>query len=710
MAGGDLSSPSSSVVYVGGFLTRYDQPPDEAELLLPRDVVERWLGSGGDGTPMPLNVNHDDAAVVGHVAAMKSVRDGLFCLGCVTSPRFLEIVSRASEKSELVSRGPPCKSLRPDKVVEFLSGSYAGLSLSSRRCCPSSVEASEAPSTSTAVPESAPFKHVALCSVGRRRGTLAVYGRDPDWVLQRFPDLTAADRDDLRAQWRGCGGAPAGDPFRSDSYGLLGNSVDALYIRERLPKLRYDKQLVGVTERESYVKASVSPEAAAEPAVTPCDIKADEAASAAQPPPPLPPPRRSAPAPSKPNPPSLPPPEAVEMSHPLTAAAAPGAAAIPPPPSSAVVPAPLTLPHDGVYLPKDAFFSLIGASRQPAVPATAPPSYPAVGAVPAYPHHPSPYSHQPPPPPPHPATGLSGGAYGGMHSVGYDDLAARHFGAYDPGVYWARRYDHLPPPPSYPAPYAAYGPPPPPPPQQQHHHHHRRRDMMDDAPSTWERYPYDGAPPPPPSQQHGGGGHRQKQRSGKRRKEASQSSSSDEDLSFPGEAEHGRARKKLKNHGGAQDGGGGEHHRGGGQHQRYDELRDAIHELKRDLFAARQGSALLSAAIPVPGVSHSAAPSPTTTTASSPAETPMITGDATPPPQTTPAGKVGAAERAAAAVAGVVNASCRVDHAVAGTSGGSSSTTTAAGLPAAALALQNPPKDMVDLNRRLFVAALNKME
>lgn len=695
-------------VYVGGFLARYDQSPDEAELLLPRDVVEHWLYAQSQGqsslsVALPLNINHDDTAVVGHVAAMQSVRDGLFCLGCVTSPRFLEIVRRASEKSELVSRGP-VSPLQPDKVVEFLSGSYAGLSLSSRRC--DDVEAA----TSLSGSETTPFKHVALCSVGRRRGTLAVYGRDPEWVTQRFPDLTAADRDGLRAQWQRCGSTAvdaSGDPFRSDSYGLLGNSVDALYIRERLPKLRYDKQLVGVTERESYVKASVSPEAA-------CDIKAasaersgdsrSQAATPAagarvpssSPSPPVEPPSPVQPPalPASPSvlpaesPPSLSPSEPAEaasMSHPLsaavTAATAPPGATVAG--ASPAVPS-LAWPHDGVYLPKDAFFSLLGASRS-----AAPVMYP--GAVAAPPSA----SPAPLPLPSYPAS------YGAP-VVGYDQLAARHFADYVDPHYpgWGRRYEPAPPlHPSYPV-------PPPPSPA-----YYRRRDSpggMDEPPSGWERY--DGGHRGHSQKQHrhgGSGGHN------KRRKEAAaaSSSSSDEDLSFPGEAEHGRARKRLKSHVNSDGGSGGHAGSNQQQQQRYDELRDAIHELKRDLFAARQSSTLLSAALPA-----AASSSPTTTTVCTP------TGELTSGGGETPTALLsGGAKVAERAQAGVVNASCRLatasgsEAATAGpsTTGSSScpaSVVLAAAAAQAAAASQSPPKDMVDLNRRIFVAALNKLE
>ncbi|QQL09886.1 Ba109 [Baboon cytomegalovirus] len=590
-------------VYVGGFLVRYDEPPGEAELFLPSAVVDRWLRDCRG--PLPLNVNHDESATVGSVAGLQNVKAGLFCLGRVTSPKFLDIVQKASEKSELVSRGPPSQSsLQPDGVVEFLSGSYSGLSLSSRR----DINAADSAAGDS---ETACFKHVALCSVGRRRGTLAVYGRQPDWVMERFPDLTEADREALRAQVLGSGevaetkadddSSAAADPFQSDSYGLLGNSVDALYIQERLPKLRYDKRLVGVAGRESYVKASVSPGEQ-----EPCDIKADQE------------------RPKEPEQSRVP---AETMSHPLSAVATPAASSVAPSQAS------LALAPDGVYLPKDAFFSLIGASRPMAEASGARTAYPAAHPPPAYP------------------------------VMSYED-PSRH---YDYGA-WLRRpgYDagpSLPPHAAIPLPY-------------------RRRDpMMDEVErAAWERgyapsvYDHYGA--------SGGSGSWSRARGGalkRRRERDAASSDDDEDMSFPGEADHGKARKRLKAHhardGAAVDSKGGD---------RYDEIREALQELKREMLAVRQVAppALLTPtqlATPVVSSPTTTSHQPEVATSEPPAKTPSAAA----------AASAVSAHSSKSVDRGVVNASCRV--AVPGE-----------GIP--------PPKDMVDLNRRLFVAALNKME
>ncbi|QQL11305.1 Rh109 [macacine betaherpesvirus 3] len=610
-------------VYVGGFLVRYDEAPEEAELVLPSDVVDRWLRESRG--PLPLNVNHDESATVGHVAGLKNVRAGLFCLGRVTSPKFLDIVQKASEKSELVSRGPPSQSsLQPDGVLEFLSGSYSGLSLSSRR----DINAADsAPGDA----KTASFKHVALCSVGRRRGTLAVYGREPDWVMERFPDLTEADREALRAQLTATAAAAGGeeeddvvrkknnnnksqgpdaDPFQSDSYGLLGNSVDALYIQERLPKLRYDKRLVGVTARESYVKASVSP---AEQEA--CDIKVEKE---------RPNESQHSRAPSE------------SMSHPMSSVATPAASSVAPSQAS------LALAHDGVYLPKDAFFSLIGASRHATDSAGARSVYPA-----APPHHAYPVMNYEDP------------------SRGFDYTAWLRRAGYDAGhpQYPPVPFHHLPP--------------------------YRRRDfpMMDDSdrmawergyahPSNYDSYGNNSGNSWSRGRNGGTGSHNN---GNKRRRDRDLSSSDEEDMSFPGEAEHGKARKRLKAH--HTRGGGGDHSSDAKGDHRYDEIREALQELRREMMAVRQIAppALL-------GPAQLTVPTSSPTTTSHPSDV-VVTSE---PPQTSSSPP--SAHSSKSADRGVVNASCGVS--VQPQDGGPTP----------------PVKDIVDLNRRLFVAALNKME
>ncbi|AKG51601.1 UL80.5 [Papio ursinus cytomegalovirus] len=317
------------------------------------------------------------------------------------------------------------------------------------------------------------------------------------------------------------------------------------------------------------------------------------------------------------------------MSHPLSAVATPAASSVAPSQAS------LALAPDGVYLPKDAFFSLIGASRPMAEASGARAAYPAAHPPPAYP------------------------------VMSYED-PSRH---YDYGA-WLRRpgYDagpSLPPPAAIPLPY-------------------RRRDpMMDEVErAAWERgyapsvYDHYGAA-------SGGNGSWSRARGGalkRRRERDAASSDDDEDMSFPGEADHGKARKRLKAHHARGDNSAAADSKGG---DRYDEIREALQELKREMLAVRQVAppALLTPTqLATPVVS-----SPTTTS-----HQPEVVATSEPPSKTPSVAAPSAvsAHSSKSADRGVVNASCRV------------------AVPGEGI----PPKDMVDLNRRLFVAALNKME
>ncbi|AFX83395.1 B80 [Murid betaherpesvirus 8] len=240
-----LSGTGEKPVYVGGFVTLYAETPTDTRLRLPRDVVARELQRSGDAS-LPLNINHDDSSVVGSVRLFDT-EAGLFCIGQLHSSTFLNIVGKAAEKSKLVARGP-ADGLDADPVVEYLSAGFPALSLSS---CVPSEDCSERPNF---------FRHVSLCGLGRRRGTLAVYGRDCNWIVDKFSVLTEDERGAISGGALAMCADEGSDPFNSDPYGLLASSVDDGYIAERLCRLRYDKRLLGLSSSDTYVKASELPD------------------------------------------------------------------------------------------------------------------------------------------------------------------------------------------------------------------------------------------------------------------------------------------------------------------------------------------------------------------------------------------------------------------------------------------------------------------
>nr|WEG68938.1 capsid maturation protease [Mastomys natalensis cytomegalovirus 1]WEG71166.1 capsid maturation protease [Mastomys natalensis cytomegalovirus 1] len=241
------SISNTSPIYVGGFLTLYAENPSEASLRLSREAVVNALGDSGERT-VPLNINHDESASVGTVKLFDT-NTGLFCVGRLQSTRFLSIVEKAANKSKLVARGP-VNGLDADPALEYLSAGFPALSLSS---CATSTEPSATGCDNF-------FNHVSLCGLGRRRGTLAVYGRDFSWIADRFPVLSNEEKDRIVNACDSLTGNLSVDPFKSDPYGLLASTVDDGYIADRLCRLRYDKRVLGLQLTETYVKASEPPD------------------------------------------------------------------------------------------------------------------------------------------------------------------------------------------------------------------------------------------------------------------------------------------------------------------------------------------------------------------------------------------------------------------------------------------------------------------
>ncbi|AWV68166.1 M80 protein [Murid betaherpesvirus 1] len=688
-ADADRAPDAGSMIYVGGFLTLYDEDPQDERLRLPRDVVARELRRAAGGPAVPLNINHDESSTVGTVRLFDA-KAGLFCLGRLSSPAFLGIVEKAAGKSKLVARGP-AKGLEADPVVEYLSAGFPALSLSS--FSPDAVadaNDSEGPDGDAegqpqrqAADSGCFFRHVSLCGLGRRRGTLAVYGRDRDWIVGRFAALTPDERAEIVRDDAALGGwdDAAADPFGSDSYGLLASTVDDGYIAERLCRLRYDKRLLGLQSKETYVKASELP-AEADDGPEPQSIRRDASRDSEE---------RAAGRE-----------EMAQSSHGLT----PAAVSVP----GTANPAASAFPPDCVYLSRDALMSILAAAaKQNAVPGalTAPQQ-----AMPQTPYYGMPQDgvqyHLPPPPPP-PSHHRGGG------------------GTFDP-----------------PLPYGGYAPP--------YHseayrggYHHPERDPRGGVPyEGWYRHRYDPAgddssynrrggeryrPPPPPQQpplyrgernrrrsppdsddddddddedleagERGAGGKRSRQRGGadsgrrKRRRGAHGTAPDDDggDLSLPGERGYPRRTAAV------------DQHPPPSRSDEFGEVRATLNEIRKDISQIRavtraEGNGTREDAASVGSSDQKCAG---TTAAAPPGHAEMAAAE-------TPSGGTVVARMALdpAVAAGMlntgklVNASCEPTpmevggpSAVAGTSrkGGEAS--------------------MLEVNKRMFVSLLNKME
>lgn len=627
----------STALYVGGFLAVYGERADEEELDLPREIIEAKLIQRADRCAgIPVNVNHAEDSVVGSVLGLFDLADGLFCVAKIYSPTFLDIASRAASKSQLVARGPG-NGLKPDPVVEYLSTLYPGLSLSSRVPGPETIPVKAALSPDSgrlggdaqSGPDDRFFEHVAICGVGRRRGTLGIYGRDLPWILDRFSFITPEERDNvLRHCAERASALPSdiSDPFGSDAVGLLANSVDIGYIRQRFDKLRYDKKMLR-RDGDTYVKASESPALTAPP----CNIKVPDGAN-----------HGAAIAASG------------CMAQPVSSASALGAPGVPA--SSAIA-----LPSDGVYLSKEALFSLLNVARTPVgVPSSAQSAVPYVASTVPYavPTGATPigaaYQHPTTPPPffqtaavPHSRSGMYG-----YERAPVVESAPGQFQGFRDDCARGLVYDRVP---------------------EASERYHRARDPDFDESRARETR-----------------GRRQLETrlERRRRRVADDGDESDEDVRLPGDSGYRRREKRRRGREDAPDGDDVMETVG------YGELRDAINDLKRDLASMRASRDAVPRArsegpgnVPVPALTVPEATATSTLTGDSTGEVhPAIERDCpvTPPKGAETVGK----RRADGTRNGTVNASCEPD-----------------GLPA------TPHRQSVaDLNRKLFVAALDRLE
>ncbi|UTM04638.1 capsid maturation protease [Equid gammaherpesvirus 2] len=238
------SRASRAPVYLGGFVDVFSYPKDSRALYLnPADVGAHLPLPG----PIPLNVEHLQEAHVGWTLGLHLTRYGLFCVAVITAEEFFALLDRLCAASS-VARTRADHHLPPNPTLEMLHTWLPELSLSSIH--PDALPGTKGGDTPI-------FQHVALCAMGQRRGTVAVYGESLDWILSKFTSLSPEERGAIAEGYASPGPESLPEPhFTCSNEILMAKAIDAGFIKNRLEILKTDKGVAEV-KAPTYLKASV---------------------------------------------------------------------------------------------------------------------------------------------------------------------------------------------------------------------------------------------------------------------------------------------------------------------------------------------------------------------------------------------------------------------------------------------------------------------
>ncbi|AAO12321.1 capsid protein [Porcine lymphotropic herpesvirus 3] len=232
----------SMVVFVAGFVDITESPKNDPSLYLDVSIWKTFLPLK---RAIPLTIEHLDSTQIGWVLGLFFTETGLFCVSVINSEGFLNLLSTLYDKSD-VARQPP-DSLPPNPKLEILHSWLPGLSLSSIH--PNYLSPTDI--------EHEPFQHVSICALGKRRGSVAVYGETLSWVLSKFKSLTSKDIDYITTQTQSISYEPITE-FQINIESLLGKLIDASFISNRLKLLQMDKWAANI-DPSTYLKASTRP-------------------------------------------------------------------------------------------------------------------------------------------------------------------------------------------------------------------------------------------------------------------------------------------------------------------------------------------------------------------------------------------------------------------------------------------------------------------
>ncbi|QFU14563.1 capsid maturation protease [Psittacid alphaherpesvirus 5] len=173
-----LQSIERDRIYVAGFLVVYSNQASD-RYWLGRDTVREALPAKNI---VPININHEINCIVGNVIFLTDDDKGLFCVGLISPD--VERVLMKYVPSELFPSELLDDRNETVRFLYILSNILPALSLSSR------LIGDEGLPDNTVF-----FEHVALCELGKRDGTIAIYGTAIEEVLDAFGTISSKTKD-----------------------------------------------------------------------------------------------------------------------------------------------------------------------------------------------------------------------------------------------------------------------------------------------------------------------------------------------------------------------------------------------------------------------------------------------------------------------------------------------------------------------------------
>nr|AAO12287.1 capsid protein [Porcine lymphotropic herpesvirus 2] len=231
------------VIFVAGFVDISEFPKSDPSLYLDETIWNNFLPIKNS---IPLTIEHIDAAQIGWVLGLFFTKKGLFSVSVINSEEFISLLDTLYDKSEVAQQS--CENLPSSPKLEILHSWLPELSLSS-------IHPDHLPNDNV---NHEPFQHVSVCALGKRRGTVAVYGDTLSWVLSKFKSLTYDDINNITRQCQTIS-YPRITHFKINIEALLGKVIDACFINNRLKLLKMDRLTANI-DHSTYLKASTSPD------------------------------------------------------------------------------------------------------------------------------------------------------------------------------------------------------------------------------------------------------------------------------------------------------------------------------------------------------------------------------------------------------------------------------------------------------------------